>query len=64
MRKVNFEEKTMMEFMKVDPLIRFMVTDLIQRGHEKEYALRIVFTSEIEGESEMEQAYRNVGNES
>lgn len=50
----------MQKMRKKDKLIDFMIRDLIKCGHDEDYAMEVVFNSEILGDTTMEQKYINL----
>jgi len=55
---MKFEVNQMKRLKEKDRLIKFMVNDLINRGHDEYKALQIVFNSEVLGDHVMETSYK------
>lgn len=53
----EFNKEKMLRLKESDALIKFMVKDLVRRGHELNSALEIVFNSEVIYDTEMKKAY-------
>lgn len=56
-----FNLVSMKRFMERDGLVKFMVNDLVSKGHDETFALEVVFNSEILGDSAMEDSYNGKG---
>lgn len=57
---MKFCKTKMQKMRKKDKLIDFMIRDLIKCGHDEDYAMEVVFNSEILGDTTMEQKYINL----
>lgn len=58
---ISYNQETMERFMKEDIYLRYMVKDLMTRGHSKEDAMQITFNSAIIDDGLMMWKYQSMG---
>ena len=54
---LNYSKDKMKKMYRTDALVRFVVNDLINRGHGEDNAYEIVFNSYVVGDVWMEEAF-------
>lgn len=57
---LKFCPQKMLAFTKQDALLRFVLKDLKSRGHEEEFALRVVFNGYVLNDRIMEDIYKKL----
>jgi len=54
---IEFNKQKMLKFVQIDLLLNRVYLDLQARGHQKDYALKIIFNSYVLGDPVMEDEY-------
>lgn len=57
-KEIEFDSERMKKFMKQDALLRFVVKDLMRKGHSEEAAMEATFNGYVREDFIMEKLYQ------